>query len=441
MRRLGRVAAACSLLATACATPQVIPPPGPPPPIYAPRSVQPGAPIPGPIAPVVGRVSIIATGDIMAHGAVQQSAAAQGGYPALYAAVRPVIESADLAFGNLETPVAPKHDHGSRPFVFNAPPAMLTALKGAGFRVVLFANNHVYDQDRDGFAESLDSLDASGLSYVGAGRPRAAATAPLRLEVNGVKLAWFGAAEFFNDPKNVDDPTQPAANLADAEALSAAIAQVRPQVDAVIVAVHWGVEYQAAPRAQEIELAHRWLEAGADVIVGSHPHVIEPLELYPTRDGRLGLVLYSLGNFISNQSRQYVPHVSSDVEGDPRDGVFVRFALEKRDYGRGGVHVNLADLAYLPLWTENNFHRLAGEPVDIHPVVIDAEVQRLRSELAPLEATGAATSAEAVAKIVVLERRLDLLLLRRQRIVSRLGEDFAGEPDPQLIAKILAASY
>jgi poly-gamma-glutamate synthesis protein (capsule biosynthesis protein) len=388
----------------------------------------------------VGKVSIIATGDIMAHGAVQQSAAALGGYPALYAEVRPVIESADLAFGNLETPVAPKHDHGARPFVFNAPPAMLEALTAAGFKVVLFANNHCYDQERDGFVETLDSLDAAKLAYVGAGHTRAAAAAPLRFEVNGVRLAWFGGTEFFNDPKNVDDPAQPAANVAETQAMADAIAQVRPHVDAVIVAVHWGVEYQAAPRPQEIEMAHRWLEAGADVIIGSHPHVLEPLEIYATHDGRTGLILYSLGNFISNQSRQYVAHASADAEGDPRDGAFVRFTLEKRDYGRGGTAMNLADLAYVPLWNDNNFHRTEGESLDIRPVVIDAEVQRLRAELAPLEAPGAPASAEVTTHIIAIKRRLDLLLLRRQRIVSRLGEDFAGEPSPELMQKVLAAS-
>src|SRR6202012_6280028 len=99
-----------------------------------------------------------------------------------------------------------------------------------------------------------------------------------------------------------------------------------------------------------------------------------------TKDGRTGLVLYSLGNFISNQSRQYVAHASPDAEGDPRDGAFVRFALEKRDYGKGGTAVNLADIAYVPLWSENNFYRAATDKADIHPVVIDAEARRLRAE-------------------------------------------------------------
>lgn len=369
-------------------------------------------------------MSFAATGDIMAHGEVKKAAlSADGGWDALYAPVVPVIGPADVAFGNLETPCAPKHDHGSRPFVFDAPPEMLAAVKRAGFDVVLFANNHVYDQDRDGFAESLEQIDASGLKEVGAGKTREQAQAPLRVEVHGVKLAWFGAAQFFNDPKNVDDPKQPYANLLDAKQLTEAIKKVRPEVDAVLVSLHWGVEYMEAPRQSEIDLAHQLFEAGADVIIGSHPHVLQPIEVYRAQDGRSCLCMYSLGNFISNQSRLYLPHASADKVGDPRDGAIVRFTLEKRRYGAAGTAVNLANINYVPLWTDNNYFRPKTAPVDIHPVVIDAELAKLKAELAQLEASKGDKK-----RIVEVRQRIDLLSLRRERIVKRLGEDFAGEP-------------
>lgn len=384
-----------------------------------------------PAAPLLGAVSFAVTGDIMAHGEVKKAAlAADGGFDALYAPIKSVIEPADLAFGNLETPVCPDHDHGSRPFVFNAPPAMLDALERTGFDVVLFANNHVYDQDRDGFTESLGRIEASGLKEVGAGRTRAQAQAPLLLEVHGVKLAWFGAAQFFNNPQNVDDPNQPFANLLDGAAMAQAIASVRPQVDAVLVAVHWGVEYMEAPRQAEVDLAHQLFEAGADVIIGSHPHVLQPIEVYRARDGRTCLCLYSLGNFISNQSRQYLPRASADKVGDTRDGAIVRFTLEKRRYGEAGSAVNLAAISYVPLWTDNNYFKAQkSQPADIHPVVIDVELARAREALQKLEAAAAGhSSKEQAAQIIALRQRLDLLTLRRARIVARLGEDFAGEP-------------
>jgi hypothetical protein len=306
---------------------------------------------------------------------------------------------------------------------------MLAALRRAGFDVVLFANNHVYDQDRDGFTESLGRIDASGLKEVGAGKNRAAAQAPLRLDVHGVKLAWFGAAQFFNDPKNVDDPNQPFANLIDAKQLTEAIAAVRPQVDAVLVSLHWGVEYMAAPRQSEIDLAHQLFEAGADVIIGSHPHVLQPIEVYRAQDGRTCLCLYSLGNFISNQSRLYLPHASADKVGDPRDGAIVRFSLEKRGYGAAGTAVNLADISYAPLWTDNNYFRPKGAPVDIHPVVIDTELARDKSQLDALEKNaGLHPRKEQAGAIILLRQRIDLLQLRRTRIVQRLGDDFAGDP-------------
>jgi poly-gamma-glutamate synthesis protein (capsule biosynthesis protein) len=395
----------------------------------APRPVKAQAEQPK-VAELLGKVNFVVAGDIMAHTAVLKAATAQGGFESLYAPVKNIVSSADLAFGNLETPIAPKVNHGSREFVFNAPPEMLAAVKNTGFGVVLFANNHVYDQDRDGFVESLNELDKSGLKYLGAGRTLAEAQAPLRLEVHGVKLAWFGAAQFFNDPKNVTDPKEPAANLLDAAAMSAAIAAVRPEVDAVLVSLHWGVEYQPAPRQSDIDIAHQLFEAGADVIIGSHPHILQPIEVYQAQDGRTCLCLYSLGNFISNQSRLYLPHASADKVGDTRDGVLVRFTLEKRDYGKAGTAVNLANVSYVPLWTDNNFFRTKDELINIHPVVVDLELARVRDEITQVETEiGANKPTKAQTKaLIALKQRADLLMLRRTRILSRLGEDFSGDP-------------
>jgi poly-gamma-glutamate capsule biosynthesis protein CapA/YwtB (metallophosphatase superfamily) len=428
------------LLLSGCAT---VPPPQasrPSEPAARPVTVPPAVPSPRPVAAaaeplppaaaLLGTVSFAVTGDIMAHGEVKKAAlAADGGFDALYAPTKAVVEPVDLAFGNLETPIAPDHDHGSRPFVFNAPPVMLDALKRTGFDVVLFANNHVYDQDRDGFIESLARIDASGLKQVGGGSSREKAQAPLRLEVHGVKLAWFGAAQFFNNPQNVDDPSQPYANLVDGKAMADAIRAVRPDVDAVLVSLHWGVEYMEAPRQAEIDLAHQLFEAGADVIIGSHPHVLQPLEVYRAHDGRTCLCLYSLGNFISNQSRQYLPRASADKVGDPRDGAIVRFTLEKRSYGGAGSAVNLASISYVPLWTDNNYFKAKSAPADIHPVVIDVELTKAREALQKLEASaGKRPDREQAAQIIALRQRLDLLTLRRARIVARLGEDFSGDP-------------
>lgn len=378
-------------------------------------------------APVLGRISFVATGDIMAHGEVKKAALEQGGWGALLAKVKPHVEAADIAFGNLETPIAPKADKGSRSFVFNAPPEMLESLRATGFDVVLFSNNHVYDQGREGFAESLDRIDASGLKRLGAGRTREESKTPLRMEVNGVKLAWFGAAQFFNDDKNVEDPKQAHAFKLGGDELAEAIKKVRPEVDAVLVSVHWGVEYQELPRKLEADMAHQWLESGADVVIGSHPHILEPIETYRTQDGRLGLVMYSLGNFISNQSRQYVVHLSPDKVGDTRDAVLVKFALEKRSYGKAGTAVNLADLAYVPLWTDNNHFRDAKERPDIRPVVVDEELAASRKALEEAEAkAGERPDAAQKQALIGLRKRIELLELRRSRIVKRLGEDFDG---------------
>jgi poly-gamma-glutamate synthesis protein (capsule biosynthesis protein) len=373
----------------------------------------------------VGQVTLLLTGDLIPHGAVKEVAQAEGGFGALLAPLGPTVAAADLAFVNLETPVAPRADQGSRSFVFNAPPDLLAGLKQAGFDVVLFANNHVYDQGPAGLAESLGELERSGLAVLGAGRTLADARAPRRFEVHGVKLAWFGAAQFFNMPPSPAAAAgEPQAALLDEEALTQAIRHVRPEVDAVLVSLHWGVEYAPAPRPQEAALAHRLMDAGVDVIVGSHPHVLQPVEFYRTADGRMAACLYSLGNFLSNQSRLYVPRASAESVGDTRDEVLVQLSLVKRRYGEVGTRVDIEAMRYMPLWMENTYYRPPGALLDIHPVLIDDELARLEQARLALEAVPhtPATQLQAIA----LRDRIELLTARRARIFSRLGEEFSG---------------
>src|SRR5262249_55097871 len=136
--------------------------------------------------------------------------------------------------------------------------------------------------------------------------------------------------------------------------------------------------------AEQIATAHRLLDAGVDVILGHHPHVLEPAEVYRRNDGTLGLVAYSLGNFVSNQSRTYAYGVQPDRMGDTRDGVALSFSLVKKDYGGGVVRVEIADLSAQPLWTDNNALDLARDPAlapAIGVVSLDAELLRAREAL------------------------------------------------------------
>ena len=394
---------------------------------------------------VLAKITFAATGDMMNHISVSQSAAAanvkddkgnstnHGGYDALFGGVVPDIAAADFAFANLETPISPKNLKKVVEFVFNSPPDLVEALKTTGFDVVSFANNHVYDQGRAGFVDSLDELEKAKLPFVGAGRTRALAHQGIRFEKDGVKFAFLGASQFFNSKdQNVDDPKQPHCNKTDdPEAMEEAVKEARKEADFVLVSLHWGVEYTAKPRDSEIELAHRLFEAGADVVLGHHPHVLQPIEVYQAKDGRFCMVVYSMGNFISNQSRQYAHKVSPEKVGDARDGVLVRFAVERKDYGSGVVRAELADLNYLPLWTENDYlTRKDKAPPVIRVVVVGREITRAQEALDAIaaEVKEGKPSKPQQAEIVRLKKRIELMERRREIAASRLGEEFLADP-------------
>ena len=167
-----------------------------------------------------------------------------------------------------------------------------------------------------------------------------------------------------------------------------------------MVSIHWGVEYAPAPRPEDVETAHKFLEAGASAIVGHHPHVLQPVETYRTADGRDTVIFYSLGNFLSNQSRNYVDGLMPDKDGDPRDSLIGLFSAVRRDYGPAGVRVELGHVGILPVWGENNRNELASghaKTAVIRPILIDREIPRLQAHLDELNKIAAQSKTDSAA--------------------------------------------
>ncbi len=160
----------------------------------------------GPLVRELASARIAAVGDLLMHGMVQRSATeAEAGFDALWADVTPRLLEADLAFANLETPIAPKNGKGVRPMVFNAPPTLLDSLVGSGFDVVSFANNHVYDQGRAGLTETVQILDEHPIAFVGAGTTCAEARAARLLDAGEIKVGFLGATDLYNDDLNAGE--------------------------------------------------------------------------------------------------------------------------------------------------------------------------------------------------------------------------------------------
>jgi poly-gamma-glutamate synthesis protein (capsule biosynthesis protein) len=385
---------------------------------------------------VLARATVGAVGDVLMHEAVKRSAethgrgAADAGYAWLYAPVADLLAAPDLTFANLETPVAPAAGAGTREYVFNAPPEAVLALRDAGVDVVSVANNHAFDQGRAGFEETLRRVEAGGLRAVGAG-PSDRAAGPVVVSVNGLSVALLGWAHFFNQDGNACPPAKPgapaclqAAQLDRARAVDA-VRAAAAQADAVVVSLHWGVEYETQPRAEDVELAHALADAGALVVLGHHPHVLQPVELYRRADGRTAVIAYSLGNFVSNQSRKYVHGVTPEKVAQTRDGLLLRVALARRDYGRGVVRVEVDGADALPLWTDNDTAELdpkaePGRRPAIRVVAVDRALADVRAELARFPDP---VPADAQARWIALRRREALLASRRAAVGAIVGDD------------------
>jgi len=404
----------------------------------------------------LAQVSFAVAGDVIPHGAVRASAAATGdgaqGWGALFADVADVFQHADFGFVNLETPVAPQHSHGTREFLFDAPIALVDALKASGIKIVSSANNHMMDQGWAGFAETREHLRERGMLFAGTGDTAQQSWQPVITEANGIKVGWLGMTRWLNGNRNPDQDNLPHVNFfpypgeskgapgMDEAGVLDAIKKARSQCDFLVVSIHWGTEYAPAPRSEDVKMAHEMLDAGAAVIVGHHPHVLQPVETYRTADGRDAVIFYSLGNFLSNQSRNYVDGLMPDKTGDPRDSMIGLFSAVRKDYGPAGVRVELGHVGVLPAWGENNRNELArGQtktPV-IHPILIDREMPRLQArldELNKLSTPAMPLMAAQKQEFIELTNRLKLLTDRRSLLLERIGDEYVTDP-PKLAVK------
>jgi poly-gamma-glutamate synthesis protein (capsule biosynthesis protein) len=377
------------------------------------------------------------------------------GWGALFSDVADVFERADFGFVNLETPVAPEHSKGSKPFMFDAPVALLDGLKASGIKIVSFANNHVMDQGWAGFKETREHLKAEGLLFAGSGDSVEQQWQPVITEANGIKVGWLGMTRWLNGNKNPDKDDQPHVNFfpypgesggatgADEAAVLAAVKQARAQCDFLVVSIHWGIEYATAPRPEDVDMAHKMLEAGASVVVGHHPHVLQPVETYKTQDGRNTVIFYSLGNFLSNQSRSYVDGLMPDKDGEPRDEMIAEFSAVRRDYGPAGVRVELGHVGILPVWSENNRNELAAgktKTTVIRPILIDREIPKLQARLdelnkAAMAAGAAGLNEEQKKEFIEVTNRLKLMTDRRALLLARTGDEYVVDPPKVAVGK------
>ncbi len=234
-------------------------------------------------------------GDIMLDRGVRSSVEKNfgGDYGRLFENVSD-LKNADILFANLEGDVSDiGHNVGSK-FSFRMDPKIVPVLKDAGFDIVSFANNHVGDWSQAAFDDTRARLTKEGILYIGAGDNKATASSPKIIEENGTKIGFLGFTDVGPDWLAARDTTSGVLLASDPD-LDEIIKNAKTQVDTLIVSFHFGVEYHDHTSRQE-DLAHRAIDDGATLVIGSHPHIAQDLEKYKD-----GLIAYSLGNFIFDQ--------------------------------------------------------------------------------------------------------------------------------------------
>ena len=252
------------------------------------------------------RVSFVAVGDNLIHDTIYNQAAARtsSGYDFSYdyEKVADLIEKPDVAILNQETIISTEHNVSSYP-QFNSPVEVGEEMLDIGFDVFNIATNHSVDCGEKGLVSAINFWKEKKAITTGAYlNSDDFANIPMN-EVNGVKIAYLGFTESTNGLSLPSDTEVILMRAADENVLQQRIMKAREMADVVIVNAHWGNEYTHEPTDAQKTLAEKLASWGADVIIGTHPHVIQPVEYIVNNDGRKTLVAYSLGNFISAQNR------------------------------------------------------------------------------------------------------------------------------------------
>lgn len=249
------------------------------------------------LPPAGEEVSLIAVGDISYSRGVERTVKKNNdiNYPLLK--TRDYLNKADFAFGNLETPITAGREINTGEMIFRSNPGTEKVLMEAGFKILSLANNHTPNFGESGLKDTFKYLEQAGIGFVGAGSNGRAANQPAFIEVKGVKFAFLA----YNSPDVVPESYEASDNRAgtafmNTEAMVKAVREAKPKVDFVIISMHAGVEYANQPNNFQINFARLAIDAGADLIIGHHPHVVQTMEKYKGK-----YIFYSLGNFIFDQ--------------------------------------------------------------------------------------------------------------------------------------------
>ncbi|MCK1976842.1 CapA family protein [Jeotgalicoccus huakuii] len=280
-----------------------------------------------------------ATGDILVHDYLYEDVQTEDGYDFVsrVETVAPYLQQQDLVFLNQETPIGGEELGLSGYPTFNAPEEVADLLSYFNADIVNLANNHTLDRSAEGIAATTENLKERDIDYVGANVSEEDKDRDRIFNVNGIDVGFL-AYTYGTNGIPVPEGQEYLVNLIDMPSIVEDIEQLRSQVDVLIVSYHQGVEYDEFPRDEHIPEYHTMAEAGADIIVGSHPHTLQPIEHYEREDGSEAVIAYSMSNFLSAQQTL-----------NTRLGGILEVTVKQE-----GENIDVGDVRFMPTYVDSN---------------------------------------------------------------------------------------
>lgn len=324
------------------------------------------------------KVVIAAVGDIMIHNPqfiAQKTGDGEYDFTNNFNYVKPILMNADLSIANLETTILKSKPISTYP-TFNSPPEILDALKDTGFDIISTINNHTLDTGKKGVLSTLNELHSREFLTIGTYKEdveekyTVKIIKEMKIGITAFTSGYFKGNDIILNTLS-SNGIKDQLNVMDMTNASAAFKKIKVQIeqmknekcDFIVVMLHWGTEYQKTPNKFQKELAQKLIDEGVGLILGSHPHLVQAMEFMESSDGKQeGLVVYSMGNFLSNQRNEIL-----NIEGT-ENGLIALATLARNE--KGSVYIEKA--AYIPTWI-NLFEKNSKPAYEIVPISEDTK--------------------------------------------------------------------
>lgn len=333
-----------------------------------------------PTEPFIEKTATIGvTGDILIHHTIINHAKTSSGsynFDDIFTLVKPYFNSYDYMIANLEVTLAGADRGYSGYPQFNSPDELVSSMKDSGIDMALTANNHSYDTGLSGMRRTLQILKSNNMDFIGTRSTNTDGIYKI-CDINGINVGMacytYETTSSTAGRKSLNglllnEEATPLVNSFNYNNLSAFYSEAENSIkamktsgaDAIVFFLHWGNEYQLSPNDYQKTIAQKLCDLGVDVIIGGHPHVIQPFDTLTSENGHETICLYSIGNAVSDQRREYMKPFDS---GHTEDGVIFTFSFEKWNDGK----TKISDVNIIPTWV--NSKRVNGKKVyEITPI-------------------------------------------------------------------------